>query len=127
MRRLALAFPALLLAACAGTTHGTASTASTSSPLVAPKTVIDAHGVYQTVIDGNGTYIVGVDIPAGDYRGLGGTTCYWARLHSVDPSEVIESKQTTGPQVIGIQGSDAALVTQNCGTWQMIERRSGPM
>jgi len=127
MRRLALAVPALLLAACAGATRATAPTASTTPPSAAPKTVIDAHGVYQTVIDGNGTYIVGVDVPAGDYRGLGGTTCYWARLHSVDPSEVIESKKTIGPQVIGIQGSDAAFVTQNCGTWQLIERRSGPM
>lgn len=115
-----------MLAGCTGATQ-TISTASPTPQSAAAKTVIDAQGAYQTVIDGNGTYIVGVDIPAGIYRTPGGTSCYWARLHSVDPSEVIESKTSVRPQVIGVQGSDAAFVTQNCGIWQLIERHSGPM
>lgn len=137
MKRLALTAPALLLAACGSTTHTTAPTATTTQtgtvqptvtqtvahrppPPAGPKTIIDAHGEYHTVIDNDGTYVNGVDIPLGKYRSSGGTMCYWARLRSLNPSDVIESKKTGGPQVIEIQLNDAAFLTQNCGTWQKI-------
>ena len=99
----------------------------TPPPPAGPKTVIDALGVYEAVIDNDGTYLVGVDIPAGTYRNAGGTACDWARLRSVDPRDIIDSKKTSSPQVVTIHVSDTAFSTQSCGTWQMIHRRGGPM
>jgi len=117
MKRLALIAPALLLAGCGSAAHTTASTGVTTA---APKTVIDAHGKYWPVIDKDGTYLVDVDVPAGDYRNTGGAECYWARLRGPDPSDIIDSKKNSSPQVIRIQLGDTAFVTQACGTWQMI-------
>jgi uncharacterized protein YceK len=117
MKRLALIAPALLLAGCGSAAHTTASTVATAP---APKTVIDVHGKYWPVIDKDGTYLVGVDVPAGDYRNAGGAQCYWARLRGPDPSDIIASEKGSGPQVIRIQLGDAAFSTKGCGTWQMV-------
>ena len=128
---------ALLLAACGSATHTPASPATitqtgpaqptvtqtvgrTPPPAVSPKTVINALGAYFPVIDNDGTYLVGVDIAAGKYRSPGGTMCHWARLRSLDTSDVIDSAKAGGPQVITIRATDTAFLTQNCGTWQMI-------
>ncbi|MCX2933906.1 hypothetical protein ORI20_26910 [Mycobacterium sp. CVI_P3] len=117
MKRLAPSVAALLLVACGSATH----TAETSSPpTAATKTVIDAQGVYRPFIDNDGTYVVGVDVPMGKYRNDGGTDCYWARLRSLDASDVIDSKKTSSPQEVEIRVSDTAFLTQGCGTWQMI-------
>ena len=137
MKRLAVTAPALLLVACGSTTQTKASTVTitqtrpaqptvtqtvgrTPPPSAAPKTLIDAHGYYWPVIDNDGTYLVWVDIPMGKYRNAGGTMCYWARLRSLDTSDIIDSKKTSSPQEITIRASDTAFLTQNCGTWQMI-------
>jgi ABC-type Fe3+-hydroxamate transport system substrate-binding protein len=136
MKRFALTATALLLAACAPA-HTTASTVTatqtspaqptvtqtvgrTAQPPASPKTVIDSHGKAWQVIDNDGTYLVDVDVQPGDYRTAGGAMCYWARLRSLDPSDIIDSKKASSPQVIRIQMSDTAFLTQNCGTWQMI-------
>jgi hypothetical protein len=92
----------------------------TPPPPRSPKTVIDSHGKAWQVIDNDGTYLVGVDILPGKYRNAGGAMCNWARLRSLDPSDIIDSKKASSPQVIRIQMSDTAFLTQNCGTWQMI-------
>jgi hypothetical protein len=132
MKRLALTAPTLLIAACATATNNTASTVTatetgtlrpTATQTVgrtppATKTVGDAQGSYWSVIDNDGTFLVGVDIAVGKYRSAGGPTCYWARLHSPDPGDVVDSKKTSGPQVVVIRGSDTAFLTRNCGTWQ---------
>lgn len=137
MKRLALAAGALLLAGCGNATHTTTSTvtvtqtvtvqpsvpptvAHTALPPTGPKTVIDSFGLYETVIDNNGTYLIGADISAGKYHTLGGATCYWARLRSLDTKDIIDSHKGSGPQVIEIRESDIAFLTQNCGTWQMV-------
>lgn len=135
MKRLALTVPALLLAACGSVTHTTAPAVTTTQtgtpqptvtqtvgrtpPPAAPKTVIDAHGTWLPVIDNDGTYLLTVDIWPGEYRNAGGTMCYWARLRSLNTSDVIGSTKTSSPQVIVIRASDTAFMTQNCGTWQM--------
>jgi len=136
MKRLAVTGPALLIVACGSATHSTAPTVNiiqtgpaqptvaqtvvhTPSPSAAPKTVIGANGMYWPVIDNDGTYLVWVDIPMGKYRNAGGTMCYWARLRSLDTSDIIDSKKTSSPQEITIRASDTAFLTQNCGTWQM--------
>jgi hypothetical protein len=137
MKRLALTVGALLLAACGGPTHSAGSTVHTTKTVKArptdvraaanappqpktPKTVIGANGAYWPVIDNDGTFLVGVDILPGEYRSAGGTMCYWARLGSPDPSDIVDSKKADAPQTVGIEMSDTAFLTENCGTWQMI-------
>lgn len=137
MKRLALAAGGLLLTACGGATHTaspvtitqtvtveptvTQTVGHTPVPPTSPKTVIDPYGVYQSVIDNDGTYLIGVDISPGKYRKVvAGTMCYWARLRSLDASDIIDSHRGSGPQVVEIKESDTAFLTQDCGTWQMI-------
>jgi hypothetical protein len=94
-------------------------TTTTARPAT-PKTVVAADGSNQQVIDNDGTYVVGLDVLPGKYRNVGGRTCSWARLRSLDPRDVINSNQGSGPQVVQIQVGDTAFLTHGCGTWQMV-------
>jgi hypothetical protein len=64
-----------------------------------------------------GTYIIGVDIAPGTYRGQAGTdileSCYWERLSAVsgDFSSVIANDNATGQFYVGVQPTDFALST----------------
>ncbi len=116
MKPIAVGAAALLLAACGSATDGTASTVT---PPPAGKTVINAYGSYVPAIERDGTYVVNVDIQFWKYRSAGGPMCHWARLRSLDTSDEIESKTTSGPQEVLIRATDAAFLTKNCGTWQM--------
>jgi hypothetical protein len=118
MKRIALVASALLVAAC-GAGGPTTSSSATSAPPSAPKTVVNSAGSVAAVIDNNGTFVVGIDIPSGKYRAAGGPACYWARLRSLNPSDIIESKKASDPQIVTISPSDTAFMTQNCGTWQL--------
>ena len=125
MKRLALAAGGLLLTACGSSTQTTGSTATVTvtqawDAASGSKTVIDPYGFYDTVIDKNGTYIIGADIFPGRYRTAGNPECYWARLSSGDARDIIDSHKNSGPQVIEIRESDTAFLTQNCGMWQMV-------
>ncbi|AGZ53611.1 hypothetical protein PJK45_06820 [Mycobacterium kansasii] len=138
MKPLAVVAGALLLSACGGGTHTTASTVTVTQtvtveaaapepasglkppPPTGSKTVIDPFGTYTGVIDRDGTYLVGVDIMPGMYRTAGGATCSWARLGSLDTGDIIDSWKGSGPQRIQIKESDTAFLTQDCGTWQMM-------
>ena len=67
----------------------------------------------------DGTYRVGIDIVAGTYRSGGNSPegesdCYWARLRSLKPTDIIASDIGTGSQVVTIQPSDRAFVTHSC-------------
>lgn len=73
----------------------------------------------KTVIDRDGTYVVGVDILPGMYRTPGGTHCYWARLRSLDTSDIIDNNNSTGPQAVDILPTDRAFLTDNCQTWSL--------
>lgn len=84
------------------------------------KVVIDGYGRAWSVIDRDGTYLVGVDIWPGRYQNFGGANCHLARLGSLDPSDVLESKASDNPQFITIRANDTAFSTRNCGMWQMI-------
>ena len=90
------------------------------SPQAGLKTVIDTGGSFKSVIDADGTYLVGADFGPAKYRTTGGAQCYWARLNSVDPSDIIESGHSPYPEVVEIRPGDAAFLTERCGTWQML-------
>ncbi|OBK29495.1 hypothetical protein A5634_18385 [Mycobacterium asiaticum] len=105
------------------TVQSTATRTDTSShepPPAANETVIDDYGGSLNVIDHDGRYLLYVDIMPGKYRNAGGTTCYWARLHSLDVNDVIAGARNDLPQVIEIHEDDTAFLTRNCGTWQMV-------
>ena len=74
----------------------------TPAPPAVPKTFIDAYGAPRELIENDGKYLVGVDIWPGRYRSPGGTMCHWARLRSLDPSDMIDSKASGDPQVVTI-------------------------
>ena len=73
-----------------------------------------------TEIPGAGTYLVGTDIQAGQYRSAGSEGCYWARLRSTSGRDIIANGLSDGPQVVTISASDAAFETSRCGTWTKV-------
>ncbi|MGE2727289.1 hypothetical protein [Mycolicibacterium pulveris] len=124
MKRVVLVATALLLGGgCASHVHTAGSPENVSQTGSAhPKTVIDADGTYLGVIDLDGKYLVGEldNLFPGKYRNAGGTKCYWARMRSIDPDDIIESRETSDPQTIEIRATDVAFVTKNCGIWQRV-------
>jgi hypothetical protein len=71
----------------------------------------------------DGTYRVGIDIVPGTYRSggpspQGESDCYWARLKSLNASDIIKNNISAGPQVVTIEPSDTAFATRSCLPWQ---------
>lgn len=68
---------------------------------------------------GDGTYIVGQDIQPGTYRTrvAPNTDCYYARLNSLNTSDILANNNTFAPAVITINSSDKAFISQGCGSW----------
>lgn len=65
-----------------------------------------------------GTYLVGIDIQPGTYKGQAGTdimdSCYWERLRNVrgELDSIIANDNATGQYYIEVQPSDFALKTK---------------
>lgn len=65
-----------------------------------------------------GTYLVGIDIQPGTYRGQAGTaitdSCYWVRLRDVsgELGAIIANDNATGQFYVQVQPSDFALTTK---------------
>ena len=124
-KKAVVAGAAIVLTACGGSNHGAAVTVT--STLEVTKTVTVAGppppSVPKTIMETDGTYRVGVDIVPGTYRS-GGTSpegesdCYWARLRSLKPTDIINSGIGTEFQVVTIKPSDRAFVTHSCQPWQ---------
>lgn len=68
----------------------------------------------------DGTYLVGADIKPGTYRGTPSDGCYYARLASLDGSDIIDNNNTDGPVVVQIKASDKAFQVRGCGTFTRI-------
>lgn len=78
----------------------------------------------------DGTFVVGTDIKAGQYKtngpppenkiGRGTVPCTWARLSSLNTDGIIDGGAAFGPTTIEVQASDKALVTHNGCTWTKI-------
>jgi len=66
---------------------------------------------------GNGVYIVGEDVEAGQYRGEGGPGCYWERS-SLDGDDIIDNHFSgdSGP-VVATLVTGELFETDDCGTW----------
>ncbi len=72
---------------------------------------------------GDGTYLVGSDIPPGIYRSPGGSLCYWERLSGLSGefTDIIANGVEEGVAIVEIQESDVAFKSQGCETWTLIE------
>jgi hypothetical protein len=126
-QRLSLALGAFALASCGSTASRPAVTvtvtsdgSAASAPGVAYPSATQPPSTPtgpKSVIEQDGTYLVGVDIRPGVYRTLGGSQCYWARLSSLDTSDIIDNNNSSGPQVIEILATDRAFLSSNCQSW----------
>jgi hypothetical protein len=117
---------ALVLAGCGNSSHTAATVTSTLQPVIT-KTVTVTYPpplpVPKMTMDTDGTYRVGTDIVLGTYRSGGRSAegesdCYWARLNSLNPTDIIANNISTDPQVVEIQPSDTAFLTHSCQPWQ---------
>lgn len=82
-------------------------------------------GTVRTHIDGDGTYLVGVDIEPGRYRTFVPTSsfnCFWQRLRNTSGQEsaVIANGNNGGGTrfAVVIADDDVAFTTTGCGVWQ---------
>jgi len=69
-----------------------------------------------------GTYIVGRDIAAGQWKSSGGAGCYWARLSGFDgtTNNIIANDNTDNPAIVQIGTSDKGFMSTRCGTWTKV-------
>ncbi|EID16517.1 hypothetical protein PFJ02_22230 [Mycobacterium xenopi] len=104
-----------------------ATVTSTVQPVITKTVTVTytppAVPVPKTVMETDGTYRVGTDIVLGTYRSAGRSSqgesdCYWARLNSLNPTDIIDNNISIGPQVVALQPSDAAFLTHSCQPWQ---------
>jgi hypothetical protein len=75
----------------------------------------------KTIIDHDGTYLVGTDVVPGTYSSAGpvGTgTCYWKRLSNPSTNDIIDNAISKKPQVVQIDPTDKAFKTDGCQPWQ---------
>lgn len=70
--------------------------------------------VAKSTVPGDGTFLVGADIAPGVYSAAAQSGCYWARLSSLDTSDIIDNGNPDGPVVIEVLASDRALELSGC-------------
>ncbi|WP_082971220.1 hypothetical protein [Mycobacterium sp. 852002-51971_SCH5477799-a] len=125
-RTAAIAQAALVVAGCGGGSNPTSAPTVTSTRDVTQTVTVTLPPppfTPKAIIETDGTFRVGTDIVPGTYRS-GGTSpegesdCYWARLRSLKPTDIIDSGIGTGAQVVTIQPSDRAFLTHSCQSWQ---------
>ena len=128
---------ACVLTGCAGkVTAGptVTATATVTAPTVTttvtttPTQVISTHEVTATVTFTpqpvvaftDGTFVVGTDIKPGTYKTPGGQQCYFARLSSLDTTDIIDNDNFTGPITIQVKATDKALKTDGGCAWSKV-------
>jgi hypothetical protein len=70
---------------------------------------------------GPGTFIVGVDIAPGKWRG-GGAGCSWERLKgfSGGRNEIVASGEPMGVATVTVNPKDKGFKSSSCGTWTKV-------
>ena len=76
---------------------------------------------------GNGTWVIGKNIPAATYHTQGTNQCYWERDKNFDGtlSSINANDIVVGPDIVTVLGSDAAFKSDGCDTWTLMYT-SGP-
>ena len=123
-KKAAIAGAAIVLVGCGGSSQTAVTITSTMEVtktvvVTAPPPPVAPRASMET----DGTYRVGTDIVPGTYQSAGPhpqreTGCYWARLDSLDPGNIISNHIGSDPQVVTIESSDTAFVTRSCEPWQ---------
>src|SRR5882757_628711 len=115
---------AIVLAGCGGSSQ-TAVTLTSTLDITKTVTVTapPPPSVPKTTMETDGTYRVGTDIVPGTYRSAGPSAegasgCYWARLRSLNETDIVESNIGTNYQEAIIKPSDRAFLTHSCQPWQ---------
>ena len=74
----------------------------------------------------DGTYVIGTDIQPGVYKTSGPDStnivgsCYWARLASLDTSNINHNNNISGPTTIQLQSGDKALELSGGCNWHKV-------
>jgi hypothetical protein len=76
--------------------------------------------VAANTIPGDGTFLVGADVAPGTYRAEAQSGCYWARLSSLNTSDIIDNNNADGPVVVEISPSDKAFQTTGCADFHKV-------
>lgn len=72
---------------------------------------------------GDGTYQVGMQMPAGIYRSSSAASCYWERLSGFSGSlDDIIANGVRSPEIVEVKATDAGFHTQGCGYWQPVSQ-----
>jgi hypothetical protein len=120
----AIAAAATILAGCGGSTPPAATVTSTVEVTkTVTVTATPPPSAPKTIMETDGTYRVGIDIEPGTYRSdgtnpHGESDCYWARLSSLNPTDIIKNDISSGAQIVMIPPSDKAFLTHSCQTWR---------
>jgi hypothetical protein len=71
---------------------------------------------------GDGSYQVGVEVPAGNYHTAGGHNCYWERLSNLSGgfTGIIANGQSTAPQTVRVHASDKAFSVRGGCEWALV-------
>lgn len=69
---------------------------------------------------GEGTYLVGTDVKPGTYKADAMEGCYWARLKSLDTSDIIGNQNADGPVVLQILATDKAVEVSGCAEFHKV-------
>jgi uncharacterized protein YlxW (UPF0749 family) len=72
------------------------------------------RAIAKNTFPGEGTFVVGSDISPGTYRASAQSGCYWARLSSLNTSDIIDNNNSDGPVAVQILASDKAFQAQGC-------------
>jgi type II secretory pathway pseudopilin PulG len=80
----------------------------------------DIRGIEANNFSGDGTYLVGTDIKPGIYKADPSVGCYWARLDSLDTSDIINNNNVDGPVVVEILSGDTAFMVSGCGDFRKV-------
>jgi TolA-binding protein len=76
------------------------------------------EAIEENTIPGDGIWVVGEEIDPGTYKAQGtGSGCYWARLGSLDTSDILNNHFGSAEVSVQIHDSDAAFETSGCGSW----------
>jgi hypothetical protein len=124
-KKTAIGVAAIVLMGCGGPSHTARTVTSTPQPVTKTVTVTyppPPAPMPKTTMETDGTYRVGTDIVLGTYRSGGRSAegesdCYWARLNSLNPTDIIDNHIGNGPQVVALRASDKAFLTHSCQTW----------
>lgn len=112
----AAAKPAATVTATATKTSVSTVTATPPPPTATVTTTFTPQPV---VAFNDGLFVIGKDIQPGRYstQGSPGSPCYWARLSSLNTSDIIDNNFSEGPQTVEVIAGDVALSTRGGCAW----------